>query len=96
LALIGASSPEIQTKTIHGSHTATTDNTFSALQSRKYGSQSSENSSHYSGYYSYTSSQEEVTPIKKPKTNTYKGPLEEGTLEIRPPFEQVKVRVSWL
>ena len=67
----------------------------SALQSRNYGSQSSKTSSSStsrgSGYYSYNSSQEEVTPVKKPKSNSYKGPLEEGTLELRPPFEQVKV-----
>ena len=72
----------------------------SALQSRNYGSQSSKTSSSStsrgSGYYSYNSSQEEVTPVKKPKTNSYKGPLEEGTLELRPPFEQVKVRRNYV
>ena len=70
---------------------------ISALRSRIFSSQSSKGSSkgsstsRGSGYYSYNSSQEEVTPVKKPKSNTYKGPLEEGTLDNRPPFEQVKV-----
>ncbi|XP_063687501.1 anillin-like isoform X2 [Bolinopsis microptera] len=69
----------------------------SSLRSRNvnFGSQSSKDSSSStsrgSGYYSYNSSQEDVTPVKKGKSNSYKGPLEEGTLEIRPPFEQVKV-----